>query len=91
MVLQKLEKPKHKKKRLAQSPNSFFMDVSARAASTCNCKRTTVFSYSQTMVVCAGWQTVLCQPTGGKREGCSFHRKGNTKGGFGSRSNFCLH
>ncbi|EMS51272.1 hypothetical protein TRIUR3_23909 [Triticum urartu] len=28
MVLQKLEKPKHKKKRLAQSPNSFFMDVS---------------------------------------------------------------
>jgi hypothetical protein len=35
--------------------------------------RTTVFSHSQTVVVCPGCQTVLCQPTGGKArltEGC---------------------
>uniref|UniRef100_A0A453SYY9 Uncharacterized protein n=1 Tax=Aegilops tauschii subsp. strangulata TaxID=200361 RepID=A0A453SYY9_AEGTS len=41
---------------------------------------TTVFSHSQTMVVCPGWETVLCRPTGGKArltEGCSFCRKGN--------------
>ena len=42
--------------------------------------RTTVFSHSQTVVVCPGCQTVLCQPTGGKArltEGCSFRRKGD--------------
>ncbi|PWZ20439.1 40S ribosomal protein S27 [Zea mays] len=41
---------------------------------------TTVFSHSQTVVVCPGCQTVLCQPTGGKArltEGCSFRRKGD--------------
>ncbi|KAI3937581.1 hypothetical protein MKW92_017250 [Papaver armeniacum] len=27
---------------------------------------TTVFSHSQTVVVCGNCQTVLCQPTGGK-------------------------
>ena len=27
---------------------------------------TTVFSHAQTVVVCAGCSTVLCQPTGGK-------------------------
>jgi small subunit ribosomal protein S27e len=39
---------------------------------------TTVFSHAQTVVVCAGCSTVLCQPTGGKArltEGCSFRRK----------------
>uniref|UniRef100_A0A0D9W4F2 40S ribosomal protein S27 n=1 Tax=Leersia perrieri TaxID=77586 RepID=A0A0D9W4F2_9ORYZ len=39
---------------------------------------TTVFSHSQTVVVCPGCQTVLCHPTGGKArltEGCSFRRK----------------
>ncbi|GKE13811.1 40S ribosomal protein S27-2-like protein [Tanacetum coccineum] len=42
--------------------------------------RTTVFSHSQTVVVCGNCQTVLCQPTGGRArltEGCSFRRKGD--------------
>jgi small subunit ribosomal protein S27e len=69
-----LEKLKHKKKRLVQSPNSFFMDVKCQGCFSI----TTVFSHSQTVVVCPGCQTVLCQPTGGKArltEGCSFRRK----------------
>ncbi|RZC78737.1 hypothetical protein C5167_002981 [Papaver somniferum] len=59
---------------------SFIMSrliLSAKDASTC---RTTVFSHSQTVVVCGNCQTVLCQPTGGKArltEGCSFWRKGD--------------
>ncbi|GMN62071.1 hypothetical protein TIFTF001_031148 [Ficus carica] len=43
-------------------------------------KITTVFSHSQTVVVCGNCQTVLCQPTGGRArltEGCSFRRKGD--------------
>ncbi|KAL8139540.1 hypothetical protein V2J09_005561 [Rumex salicifolius] len=39
---------------------------------------TTVFSHSQTVVVCGNCQTVLCQPTGGRArltEGCSFRKK----------------
>ncbi|KAJ1279171.1 hypothetical protein BS78_04G134700 [Paspalum vaginatum] len=71
-----LEKLKHKKKRLVQSPNSFFMDVKCQGCFSI----TTVFSHSQTVVVCPGCQTVLCQPTGGKArltEGCSFRRKGD--------------
>uniref|UniRef100_A0A8C0A473 40S ribosomal protein S27 n=1 Tax=Bos mutus grunniens TaxID=30521 RepID=A0A8C0A473_BOSMU len=66
------EKKKHKKKRLVQSPNSYFMDVK------CCYKITTVFSHAQTVVLCVGCSTVLCQPTGGKArltEGCSFRRK----------------
>ncbi|MFQ6670114.1 hypothetical protein Gotur_035145 [Gossypium turneri] len=42
--------------------------------------RTTVFSHSQTVVVCGNCQTVLCQPTGGRArltEGCSFRKKGD--------------
>ncbi|KAK8965347.1 40S ribosomal protein S27-2 [Platanthera guangdongensis] len=38
------------------------------------------FSHSQTVVVCGNYQTVLCQPTGGKArltEGCSFIRRGD--------------
>ncbi|CAO2594463.1 40S ribosomal protein S27 [Lemmus lemmus] len=56
------EKRKHKKKRLVQSPNSYFMDV----------------NHAQTVVLSVGCSTVLCQPTGGKArltEGCSFRRK----------------
>ncbi|XP_040852443.1 40S ribosomal protein S27-like [Ochotona curzoniae] len=37
-------------------------------------KITTVFSHAQTVVLCVGCSTVLCQPTGGKArltEGCS--------------------
>ncbi|CAA0843324.1 40S ribosomal protein S27-2 [Striga hermonthica] len=50
--------------------------------SACECRMssasfniTTVFSHSQTVVVCGNCQTVLCQPTGGRArltEGCSF-------------------
>uniref|UniRef100_A0A4W2FIB7 40S ribosomal protein S27 n=1 Tax=Bos indicus x Bos taurus TaxID=30522 RepID=A0A4W2FIB7_BOBOX len=41
-------------------------------------KITTVFSHAQTVVLCVGCSTVLCQPTGGKArltEGCLFRRK----------------
>ncbi|XP_010482041.1 PREDICTED: 40S ribosomal protein S27-2 [Camelina sativa] len=71
-----LEKRKHKLKRLVQSPNSFFMDVKCQGCFNI----TTVFSHSQTVVVCGNCQTVLCQPTGGKarlQEGCSFRKKGD--------------
>ncbi|XP_020143117.1 small ribosomal subunit protein eS27-like [Microcebus murinus] len=68
------EKRKHKKKRLVQSPNSYFMDVKCPGCY----KITTVFSHAQTVVLCVGCSTVLCQPIGGKArltEGCSFRRK----------------
>nr|KJB08657.1 hypothetical protein B456_001G096100 [Gossypium raimondii] len=71
-----LEKKKHKLKRLVQSPNSFFMDVKCQGCFNI----TTVFSHSQTVVVCGNCQTVLCQPTGGRArltEGCSFRKKGD--------------
>ncbi|KAH9791548.1 mitochondrial substrate carrier family protein [Citrus sinensis] len=71
-----LEKKKHKLKRLVQSPNSFFMDVKCQGCFNI----TTVFSHSQTVVVCGNCQSVLCQPTGGRArltEGCSFRRKGD--------------
>ncbi|XP_036034435.1 40S ribosomal protein S27-like [Onychomys torridus] len=72
------EKRKHKKKRLVQSPNSYFMDVKCPGSYTI----TTVFSHAQTVVLCVGCCTVLCQPTGGKAwltEGCSFRRKQHWK------------
>ncbi|KAM3873304.1 40S ribosomal protein S27.2 [Diretmus argenteus] len=56
------EKRCHKKKRLVQSPNSYFMDVKCPGCY----KITTVFSHAQTVVLCVGCSTVLCQPTGGK-------------------------
>ncbi|XP_012506835.1 PREDICTED: 40S ribosomal protein S27-like [Propithecus coquereli] len=68
------EKKKPKKKRLVQSPNSYFMDVKRPGCY----KITTVFSHAQTVVLCVGCSTVLCQPAGGKprpTEGCSFRRK----------------
>merc|ERR1712126_49165 len=68
------EKGKCKLKRLVQSPNPYFMDVKCPGCY----KITTVFSHAQTVVVCAGCSTVLCQPTGGKArltEGCSFRKK----------------
>ncbi|RXH99544.1 hypothetical protein DVH24_021346 [Malus domestica] len=57
-----LEKRKHKLKRLVQTPNSFFMNVKCQGCFSI----TTVFSHSQTVVVCGNCQTVLCQPTGGR-------------------------
>ena len=71
-----LEKQKHKLKRLVQSPNSFFMDVKCQGCFSI----TTVFSHSQTVVLCGSCSTVLCTPTGGRArltEGCSFRRKGD--------------
>jgi len=68
------EKRKCKLKRLVQSPNSYFMDVKCPGCY----KITTVFSHAQTVVLCVGCSTVLCQPTGGKArltEGCSFRKK----------------
>ncbi|GAB1211275.1 40S ribosomal protein S27 [Aspergillus terreus] len=68
------EARKHKLKMLVPAPRSFFMDVKCPGCFTI----TTVFSHAQTVVVCAGCSTVLCQPTGGKArltEGCSFRRK----------------
>ncbi|CAG0915598.1 unnamed protein product [Notodromas monacha] len=56
------ERRKHKKKRLVQHPNSFFMDVKCPGCY----KITTVFSHAQTVVLCVGCSTVLCQPTGGR-------------------------
>lgn len=68
------ERQRHKLKRLVQHPNSYFMDVKCPGCY----KITTVFSHAQSVVVCVGCNTVLCQPTGGKAklvEGCSFRKK----------------
>ncbi|KAL4997649.1 ribosomal protein S27-domain-containing protein [Aspergillus recurvatus] len=68
------EARKHKLKQLVPGPRSFFMDVKCPGCFNI----TTVFSHAQTVVVCSGCSTVLCQPTGGKArltEGCSFRRK----------------
>ncbi|XP_004716273.1 40S ribosomal protein S27-like [Echinops telfairi] len=68
------EKRKHKKKRLAQSPDSYFTGVKGPGCY----KITTVFGQAQTVVSCVGCSAVLCQPTGGEArftEGCSFRRK----------------
>ncbi|KAM7340755.1 hypothetical protein ACRRTK_001370 [Alexandromys fortis] len=72
------EKRKHKKKCLVQSPNSYFMDVKCPGCY----KITMVFSHAQTVVLCVGCSTVLCQPTGGKArltEGCSFRKEAALK------------
>ncbi|ELK35787.1 40S ribosomal protein S27 [Myotis davidii] len=52
------EKRKHKKKHLLQSPNAYFMDVKCPGCY----KVTTVFSTAQTVILCVGCSTVLCQP-----------------------------
>ncbi|XP_032751002.1 40S ribosomal protein S27-like [Rattus rattus] len=67
------EKKKHKKKRLIQSPNSYFMGVKCPGCY----KITTVSSHAQTVVLCVGCSAVLCQLPGGKArftEGGSFRR-----------------
>merc|ERR1712000_49661 len=69
-----VEKTLHKKKRLVQSPNSYFMDVKCDGCYAI----TTVFSHAQTVVLCGSCSTVLCQPTGGRcrlTEGCKYRRK----------------
>ncbi|KAK4659947.1 40S ribosomal protein S27 [Podospora pseudocomata] len=74
MMCPAAEARKHKLKTLVPAPRSFFMDVKCPGCFTI----TTVFSHAQTVVICQGCTTVLCQPTGGKArltEGCSFRRK----------------
>lgn len=64
----------HKKKRLIQSPNSYFMDVKCQGCFNI----VTVFSHAQTVVTCPGCNQVLCYPTGGKArlvEGTQYRRK----------------
>uniref|UniRef100_A0A8C9UQN6 40S ribosomal protein S27 n=1 Tax=Spermophilus dauricus TaxID=99837 RepID=A0A8C9UQN6_SPEDA len=63
------EKWKHWKKRLVQSPNSYFMDVKCPECY----KITTVFSYARTVVLCVGCFTVLCELTGGKHITIELH------------------
>uniref|UniRef100_A0A9L0J0E0 40S ribosomal protein S27-like n=1 Tax=Equus asinus TaxID=9793 RepID=A0A9L0J0E0_EQUAS len=68
------EKRRCKKKRLVQSPNSYFMDVKCPGYY----KTTAVFSHAQMVVLCVGCSIVLCQPAEGKArltEGCSFRQK----------------
>lgn len=68
------ERQKHKKRRLVQGPNSYFMDVKCP-----NCFAiTTVYSHATSQVTCTGCTTMLVQPTGGKASitvGCSFRKK----------------
>ena len=68
------ERAAHKRRRLVQGPNAFFMDV--RCPSCFNI--TQVYSHASTQVGCQGCSTVLSRPTGGKAkltEGCSFRKK----------------
>ncbi|KAG5481669.1 hypothetical protein CUR178_07022 [Leishmania enriettii] len=68
------ERMKHKRCRLVQGPNSYFMDVSCP-----RCRQVTVvYSHATTSVECKGCSKKLCRPTGGKAllvEGCGYRRK----------------
>ncbi|XP_031222211.1 40S ribosomal protein S27-like [Mastomys coucha] len=68
------EEKRKQKKSLVQSPNSYFMDVKCLGCY----KIPTAFSHAQTVVLCVGCSTVLCQPPGGTAmltAGCSLGRK----------------
>merc|ERR1711904_625884 len=58
----KVERKKHKLKRLVQTPNSYFMDVKCPACS----RITNIFSHSQRVVSCLSCGLVLGTPAGGK-------------------------
>eukprot|EP00796_Vickermania_ingenoplastis_P008151 gene8152-5682_t len=68
------ERMKHKRRRLVQGPNAYFMDVKCP-----NCGALSVlYSHATSSVHCRGCATVLCRPTGGKAmlsKGCQFRRK----------------
>lgn len=71
------QKATHKKKRLVQAPNSFFMDVKCTGCF----KIKTIFSHAQTVIICPGCNTIMATPSGGKAKltsGCSFRKKANT-------------
>ena len=64
----------HKKKRLVQGPNSYFMDIKCPGCYSL----TTAYSHAQTVITCDGCQTVLARPSGGKCKltiGSSFRKK----------------
>lgn len=64
----------HKKKRLVQSPNSYFMDIKCPGCYSL----TTAFSHAQTVIICEACGIALAKPSGGKSKlivGCSFRRK----------------
>ncbi|KEG07867.1 40S ribosomal protein S27 [Trypanosoma grayi] len=68
------ERMKHKRRRLVQGPNSYFMDVKCPG---CNAV-TVVYSHATSEVQCSGCATRLCRPTGGKAmltTGCGFRKK----------------
>ena len=75
------ERCRHKKKRLVQSPNSYFMDVKcpgcykittgkkiyhSSVTTSYLSSLSLVFSHAQTVVLCVGCNYVLCSPSGGK-------------------------
>ncbi|XP_043321997.1 40S ribosomal protein S27-like [Cervus elaphus] len=75
------KKSKHRKKHLVQSPSSYFMDVKCPGCYSV----TTVFSHAETVLLCVGRFSFLCQSTGGKAkltEECSF-RRSSTKSTLG--------
>ncbi|KAH8607837.1 putative Ribosomal protein S27 [Trypanosoma vivax] len=68
------ERMKHKRRRLVQGPNSYFMDV---RCPKCNAV-TVVYSHATSEVNCDGCATILCRPTGGKAKLarlCSYRKK----------------
>lgn len=68
------QRTSHKKKRLVQGPNSYFMDIKCPGCYSL----TTAFSHAQTVITCEGCQTVLATPSGGKCKltvGSSFRKK----------------
>lgn len=71
-----MEEHKHKLKKLVQAPNSYFLDV--RCSQCFNIS--TIFSHSQTSVVCQHCGQILCTTSGGKAKlttGNSYRRKGD--------------
>lgn len=68
------ERKKHKRHRLVQGPNAYFMDVKCP-----NCLAiTVVYSHASTEVSCTGCDTKLSKSTGGKAQltqGCRFRKK----------------
>ena len=68
------QRTSHKKSRLVQGPNSYFMDIKCPGCYSL----TTAFSHAQAVITCEGCQTVLARPSGGKCKltvGASFRRK----------------
>ena len=56
------EAKKHKKKRLIQAPDSFYMDVKCEGCFSI----TQLYSHSQDVIYCSGCSTTINKPTGGK-------------------------